>query len=80
MTPYKGIIRVSCKRKKGGCLKNLQNNVEPGCMDCEDSVSEILDLEDKVIYEYRSPEVKSGKRVKARGRKTEIRGSEKKPE
>ena len=62
MAPYKGIIRISCTRKKGGCLRNLGEDVQPGCMDCPAAVTEILNLEDKVIYEYRSPEIKTGKR------------------
>ena len=70
MTPYKGIIRITCTRKKGGCLKNLarhtsgglEGDVQPGCMDCPESLTQILNLEDKVIYEYRSPALKTGKR------------------
>ena len=63
MTPYKGIINIKCTRKKGGCLLNLKkDDVQPGCMDCPEAVTQILDLENKVIYEYRSPAVKTGKR------------------
>jgi hypothetical protein len=62
MTPYRGIIQITCKRKSG-CLKNLKvSDVQPGCMDCPEAISQILDLEGKVIYEYKSPEVKTGKR------------------
>jgi len=64
MKPYKGIIRIICKRTKGGCLRNLQKNVKAGCMDCPDAETQILDLDDKVIYRYRSPEVRTGKRIK----------------
>lgn len=63
MTPYRGIINIICK-KKSGCLRNLGKDVQPGCMDCPEAVTQILDLDDKVIFEYKSPEVKTGKRVK----------------
>jgi len=62
MTAYRGIINIVCIRKKGGCLRNLGEDVQPGCMDCPESLTQILDLDDKLIYEYRSPEVKTGKR------------------
>ena len=62
MTPYRGIIRITCTRKKGGCLRNLKEDVQPGCMDCPEALTQILDLDDKVIYEYRSPEIRTGKR------------------
>jgi len=66
MTPYKGIINIKCTRKKGGCLKNLKkDDVQPGCMDCPEAVTQILDLDDTVIYEYRSPVIKTGKRNKS---------------
>jgi len=62
MIPYKGIIQITCK-KKSGCLRNLKkNDVQPGCMDCPEAVTRILDLDGKVIFEYRSPEIKTGKR------------------
>ena len=62
MTPYRGIIQISCTRKKG-CLRNLKkNNVQSGCMDCPEAITRILDLDGKVIFEYKSPEVKTGKR------------------
>ena len=65
MTPYKGIITIVCTRKKGGCLKNLKkDDVQPGCMDCPEARTQILDLDDTVIYEYRSPVIKTGKRLK----------------
>ena len=65
MTPYKGIINIVCARKKGGCLKNLKkDDVQPGCMDCPEARTQILDLDDTVIYEYRSPVIKTGKRLK----------------
>ena len=66
MTPYKGIIRIKCNLKKGGCLRNLKKDVQPGCMDCPQALTQVLDLEDKVIYEYRSPAKKTGSRVKSR--------------
>ena len=82
MTPYKGIIQIICKKKKG-CLKNLKvTDVQPGCMDCPEAVTRILDLDGKVIYEYpstslralsvskgRSPVIKTGVR-KAHSKKS----------
>jgi len=75
MNPYKGIIQITCK-KKSGCLRNLKtNDVQPGCMDCPEALTRILDLEGTVIFEYpsmgsgpkgRSPAVKTGKRKKAK--------------
>jgi len=65
MNPYKGIITIKCMRKKGGCLRNLNiDDVQPGCMDCPKALTQILDLDDKVIFEYRSPEIKTGKRTR----------------
>ena len=63
MTPYKGIIRIACTRKSG-CLRNLQKDVQPGCMDCPEARTEILDLDGKVLFTYRSPEERTGKRKK----------------
>ena len=62
MKPYRGIVRIECSRK-AGCLKNLKKNVQAGCMDCPEAVSRILDLDGRVIYTYRSPEVRTGKRT-----------------
>ena len=68
MIPYKGIMQISCTRKKG-CLRNLKKaDVQPGCMDCPEAVTEILDLDGGVVFEYRSPAVKTGRR-KAPGAK-----------
>jgi len=64
MTAYRGIINIICTRKKGGCLRNLGSDVQPGCMDCPEALTQVLDLDDKVIYEYRSPEQRTGKRKK----------------
>jgi len=68
MEAYKGIIRISCKRKSG-CLRSLHQDVQPGCMDCPEALNEILDLEGNVIYEYVSPVEKTGKRNKKTGGK-----------
>ena len=75
MNSYRGIINIKCTRKSG-CLRNLKtNDVQPGCMDCPEAVTRILDLDEKVIFEYpstgsgpkgRSPEIKTGKRKKAK--------------
>ena len=61
MRPYNGLIRITCKRKKG-CLRNLKRDVQPGCLDCKEAVTEVIDLEDKVLFEYRSPVQKTGRR------------------
>lgn len=63
MKPYRGIIRIICQRKKG-CLKNLKKNVQPGCLDCPEALTEILDLDQKVLFKYRSPKNRTGKRKK----------------
>ena len=60
MKPYKGQVEIACKREKGGCLKNLHKDVAPGCMDCPESVTRILDLSGEVLFEYHSPEEKTG--------------------
>ena len=75
MTPYKGIVQISCTKKKGpstgsgpkGCPRNLKvTDVQPGCMDCPEALTRILDLDGKVIFEYsaKSGTVKIGKRLK----------------
>ena len=62
MKPYKGPALIEC-RKKGGCLKKLDKDVEPGCMDCPEGQLSILDLKGKTIFKYRSPAEKTGTRV-----------------
>jgi len=64
MITYKGILQISCTKKKG-CLRNLKkDDVQPGCMDCPEAITRILDLEGKVIYEYsaKGGTAKTGKR------------------
>lgn len=61
MKAYKGLIKITCGETKG-CLRNLKVNVQPGCMDCPKAVTEIIDYDEKVLYEYKSPAVKTGKR------------------
>jgi len=64
MTPYKGIVRISCTKKKHGCLQKLQN-VEPGCMACASGLTEILDLEGRVVAQ--SSKLKAqGSKLKAK--------------
>lgn len=70
MTPCKIIGQISCTRKKG-CLRNLKEDVQPGCMDCPEALTEITNLEGKTIYEYRSPEQRTGTRTK----KTKVKKS-----
>jgi len=38
-------------------------------MDCPAALTQILDLDDKVIFEYRSPEIRTGERVKKSNKK-----------
>jgi len=65
MKDYRGIIKIVCM-KKSGCLRNLKKDVAPGCMDCPEAETRILSLEEKVIYRYRSPEIKTGKRISSK--------------
>ena len=58
MKPYKGIIRIVCERKKG-CLKNLKKNVQPGCLDCPHAITEILDLDEKVLFKGKAQRQKA---------------------
>ncbi len=62
MKPRKIIGQISCT-KKTGCLRNLKKDVEPGCMDCPAAVTDILNIEGKTIYTYKSPPKKTGKRI-----------------
>lgn len=62
MKPCKGIVKIECERKKGGCLRNLKRDVEPGCMDCPDAKTTVVDLEGKPLFEYKSPPAKTGRR------------------
>lgn len=63
MTPCKGIHRISCTRKNG-CPRKLKKDVQPDCMDCQDALTQIIDLDDKILFEY---QIK--KQTKARKRK-----------
>lgn len=64
MTPYRGIIRISCSLKKANCPRKMVENMKPECLSCENALTEVLDLDGNVIYEYRSPEVRTGRRTK----------------
>ncbi len=64
MKPYKGQFQIVCKKKGGGCLRNLNKDVEAGCMDCPNALTQVLDLAGAVIYEYQSPAQKTGTRKK----------------
>lgn len=52
MKPYKGIVKISCKRKDT-CLKKLTGNVEPACLDCLEALIEIESLDGKVLAKAR---------------------------
>lgn len=66
MNPYKGIVRISCKRKTG-CSHKIRDNVQPECMGCPEGLTEILDLEGKVLFEYQPPRPRTAKKVKSKG-------------
>lgn len=57
MTPYKGIIRISCNKKASGCDKKLLRP-EASCINCNRGKVEILDLEGKVIAERKAQTAK----------------------
>ena len=63
MKPCKGLIEIKCERK-AGCLRNLKKDVAPGCMDCPEAMTTIIDLEGKPLFHYKSPPAKTGKRTK----------------
>ena len=63
MKPYKGIIRIVCGLKKG-CLRSLHKDVQPGCMDCPKAITQIINLSGEVLYEYKSPAQRTGRRLK----------------
>ena len=77
MVPYKGKILITCTR--ADCLRNiLTGNVQPSCMDCTAAVAQIVDLDDKVVFEYQHdlPPVKTGSPIKpAKPAKTKGRKS-----
>jgi hypothetical protein len=50
---------IECLKKKG-CLRNLKKDVQPGCMDCPEAKTTIIDLEGKPVFVYRSPKEKTG--------------------
>jgi len=55
MTPYKGILKIVCNAKKG-CFKGLRDNMKPECTACPEGVTQILDLEGKVLFETKALE------------------------
>lgn len=67
MKPYRGLIIIKCEKKKG-CLRSLKSNVMPECMDCTSAITEVIDLENKVLFKYRGwPETKNKEKVKQKG-------------
>lgn len=51
MTPYKGIVRISCRAKKA-CPKKFTNDVRPSCLECPDAWVEVLDLDGGAIFAH----------------------------
>lgn len=68
MKPCKIIGQIVCTRKNG-CLRNLKVNAKPSCMDCPEALTKITNFEGKVLFEYRSPETKTGKRPSKKTKK-----------
>ena len=66
MKPYKGLVKISCKRKDT-CPKKLTGNVKPDCMNCLDALTEIVSLDGKVLAAARQKS--PGVRVKGNKQK-----------
>lgn len=58
MTPYKGILKISCKDKK--CSKKLIQPVAD-CVNCERAKIEILDLEETILAVFNRKKERSAK-------------------
>lgn len=65
MTPCRGLHRINCTRKSG-CPGNLKKDVQPECISCPDALTEMVDLEGKVFFEYRIKKQAKGKKLKAK--------------
>ena len=53
MTPYKGKIKLVCI-EKSGCRRKLKTgDVQPSCMDCLAAITQVIDLDGKIIFEYK---------------------------
>ena len=52
MKPYKGLVKISCKRKDT-CPKKLTGNVKPECLHCPEALTENVSLEGKVLASAR---------------------------
>jgi len=65
VTPCKGIHKIICTRKNNGCPRKLKN-VQPSCINCPDATTQILDLEDKILYEYRIEKIEKRKEKKGK--------------
>ena len=57
MIPCKGIHRIICTRKTD-CPRGVKKNAQPDCISCPDALTQIIDLEGKIIYEYQVKEDK----------------------
>ena len=55
MIPCKGIHRIICTRKTD-CPRGVKKNAQPDCISCPDALTQIIDLEGKIIYEYQVKE------------------------
>ncbi len=77
MKPYRGQFETECTIKGEGCLRNLRKGVQPGCMDCHKAITRIVDLDGKVLFEYRSPEERTGERIsKIKTKKTVVEATD----
>jgi len=61
VTPYRGIVRLSCL-KKGNCPSKVFANVKADCVTCESVQVEILDLDNKVVGKFSPTETVKAKK------------------
>lgn len=65
MNSCKGLHRIICTNKSG-CLRGLKKDVQPDCMDCLAAITQVVDLDGKVVFEYQHdlPPVKTCNPIK----------------
>jgi len=49
MTPYKGIIRITCKAEGGCTASDKLPRPGPACINCADALVEVVDFEGKTL-------------------------------
>lgn len=65
MTPYRGIVQITCKATQCIAGPKLQEPAA-GCVNCASAKVEILDLEDKVIETRKAKPAKQRKSTKTK--------------